>query len=609
MSEDLSQQGLLEFSRVLGPRVSTKKAQSLLSDFLKGTEGSEASLRGFVERFPANPKGKAFELIDKYIGLMKAPPSVEVEPTTDPVEFDKPFREQLNFDPSKNTWYDNPYTTRYANNSKVQDFLRDKEGLLNRRGDYVASEAIKGNIQPLIQHQQWLRKQNILPDDAKSFSEYYAPFNKRYGRVVDLSGNFDFGIHDLQSHAIPESYFGIVDKTVPGGITGADETRATFLENLENSPERIDLGAATSSKTKAIRPVLSALRQLNKLDPTHTSYSGLRPEIENINIEDRAKPFFDVLNALPDQEAEAEYFARRYGREVNRANLKTPYGTKLSIDTNNEGLVSDPKGPSVLDSYREASIRRTPSITPSSIISFIENAAEPYLKDLETFNRLSLLDRFSETYRPIKSETGSEATEVTKRIFDNSYFSLDPVTSAAQGLRELGRGIRRTPAALLPGAADLIPSEEAIRTGYREGLPAMGAQMGREFVQSLPTGAAAAAVLATPAAAPFAPGIGAGLVGTNAAKAVNEVVRQQTGEGIVPKLRQAIGTAPRTGVASPQRTTPVVTPQIRPLNQAQRAEMQRRQNRNELQRRVDLVKERFNPAKGEFGISELLFGR
>jgi hypothetical protein len=191
----------------------------------------------------------------------------------------------------------------------------------------------------------------------------------------------------------------------------------------------------------------------------------------------------------------------------------------------------------------------------------------------------------------------------------NYYFSLDPVVAAAKGLQEFGQGLKRTPSALLPGAADLIPSEEAIRTGYREGLPAMGAQMGREFVQSLPTGAAAAAVLATPAAAPFAPGIGAGLVGTNAAKAVNEVVRQQTGEGIVPKLRQAIGTAPRTGVASPQRTTPAVTPQIRPLNQAQRAEMQRRQNRNELQRRVDLVKERFNPAKGEFGISELLFGR
>jgi len=37
--------------------------------------------------------------------------------------------------------------------------------------------------------------------------------------------------------------------------------------------------------------------------------------------------------------------------------------------------------------------------------------------------------------------------------------------------------------------------------------------------------------------------------------------------------------------------------------------MIRRQNRNELQRRMDLAKERFNPRRGEFGLSEILFGR
>ena len=190
-----------------------------------------------------------------------------------------------------------------------------------------------------------------------------------------------------------------------------------------------------------------------------------------------------------------------------------------------------------------------------------------------------------------------------------AYYSVDPVVAATRGLAELGRGIRRVPAALAPGAADLIPSPEAIQTGYREGVLPMARQMGAEFVQSLPTAAASAAVLATPVAAPLAPGIGAGMVGVAGTRALNEVVRQQTGEGVVPKLRQVIGTAPRTGVASPQRRGPAVTPQIRPLNQAQRAEMQRRQNRNELQRRVDLVRERFNPLRGEFGVTELLFGR
>jgi hypothetical protein len=190
-----------------------------------------------------------------------------------------------------------------------------------------------------------------------------------------------------------------------------------------------------------------------------------------------------------------------------------------------------------------------------------------------------------------------------------AYYSVDPVVAAAQGLTELGRGIKRTPAALLPGAADLIPSPEAIQTGYREGVLPMARQMGTEFVGSLPVAAATAGALATPIAAPFAPGIGAGMVGVAGTRALNEVVRQQTGEGIVPKLRQAFGTAPRSGVASPSRVGPAITPQIRPLNQAQRNEAQRRQNRNEVQKRMDLARERFNPSKLEFGLSELLFGR
>lgn len=190
------------------------------------------------------------------------------------------------------------------------------------------------------------------------------------------------------------------------------------------------------------------------------------------------------------------------------------------------------------------------------------------------------------------------------------YLSADPITSAARGIPEVLSAVKRTPASLLPGVADLIPSPEAIRTGYAQGPTAMGKQMAQEFVQSLPTAAAAAGVLSTPLAAPLAPGIGAGLVGTAGARALNEVVRQETGEGVVPKVRQFLGTAPRTGVsAKPRVGEQPLTATVKPLTSAQRSEMQRQQNRNELQRRVDLVQERFNPRRGEFGLSELLFGR
>lgn len=193
---------------------------------------------------------------------------------------------------------------------------------------------------------------------------------------------------------------------------------------------------------------------------------------------------------------------------------------------------------------------------------------------------------------------------------NKTYYAVDPIMGAAAGALEMGRAIKRTPASLLPGAADLIPSPEAIQTGYKQGPAAMGKQMGREFIESLPTGAAFAAALSTPVLAPAAPGVGLGFIGSAAARAANEVVRQETGEGIVPKVRQLIGTAPRSGVASktPLPNQPL-TAEIKPLSDQSKTEMIRRQNRNELQRRADLVKERFNPTKGEFGLSELLFGR
>jgi hypothetical protein len=192
----------------------------------------------------------------------------------------------------------------------------------------------------------------------------------------------------------------------------------------------------------------------------------------------------------------------------------------------------------------------------------------------------------------------------------NYFFAGDPVSAAASAVPGVLQNIKKVPSSLLPGAADLIPSPEAIRTGYAQGPAKMGKQMAQEFIQSLPTAAGAAMLLSAPALAPLAPGIGAGMVGTAGAKALNEVVRQETGEGVVPKLRQALGTATRTGVASPARTGPQpLTAQIRPLTQAQRKEQNRQQNRSEFQRRMDLAGERFNPRRGEFGLSELLFGR
>ena len=135
---------------------------------------------------------------------------------------------------------------------------------------------------------------------------------------------------------------------------------------------------------------------------------------------------------------------------------------------------------------------------------------------------------------------------------------------------------------------------------------------GQSIIEGLPLAAAiGGTVSAAPALAPVAAGAGLGLTGVAAGRALNEVVRQQTGEGIVPKVRQFLGTTGRTGVSARdyQPSKPYVTPQIVPQTTKQRAEQSRQQQRNEAQRRLDLWRERFNPAKGEFGVSELLFGR
>jgi len=193
----------------------------------------------------------------------------------------------------------------------------------------------------------------------------------------------------------------------------------------------------------------------------------------------------------------------------------------------------------------------------------------------------------------------------------NMLFGVDPIGATIAGASEALGHVKRNPS-LLPGVADLIPSPEAVRAGFQQGPDEMGKQMAKDFAAGLPASAVAAPILANPVVAPFAPGIGAGLVGVAGAQALNEVVRQQTGEGIVPKIRQAIGTKPRTGVASPkpQRSSADYKPaQITKATPQAVANLERQRTQNEIQRRMQLARERFNPSKGEFGLSEMLFGR
>lgn len=154
------------------------------------------------------------------------------------------------------------------------------------------------------------------------------------------------------------------------------------------------------------------------------------------------------------------------------------------------------------------------------------------------------------------------------------------------------------------GAADLIPSPEAVRDLYA-GQPLSALQRtGQNILQGLPLAAAVGGtVAAAPVLAPLAGAAGTALTLNALGAAGNEVVRQQTGEDVVSKLRQALGTAPRTGMASrSQAPRPYVQPrlvQTKPVNPVVQ----------QIQNRLGLAQSRFNPARGEFGLSEIFFGR
>jgi hypothetical protein len=187
------------------------------------------------------------------------------------------------------------------------------------------------------------------------------------------------------------------------------------------------------------------------------------------------------------------------------------------------------------------------------------------------------------------------------------YSTLVPGVTP-DNLSNLAKDIRRTPSSLAPGVADLIPSAEAVRAGYEQGPTAMGKQMAQDFAAGFPVSAALTPVLANPAVAPLAPGVGLGLVGSAAVEAANEAVRQETGEGIAPKLRQFLGTKKRTGLADKPYEMPKEQEPIPTLGIAEpRSGLQK--FRDEIQFRTDLAGERFNPRRGEFGLSELMFGR
>tara|TARA_A100001515_G_scaffold64747_1_gene51275 strand:+ start:88 stop:1695 length:1608 start_codon:yes stop_codon:yes gene_type:complete len=182
-------------------------------------------------------------------------------------------------------------------------------------------------------------------------------------------------------------------------------------------------------------------------------------------------------------------------------------------------------------------------------------------------------------------------------------------------------------------AVDLIPSREAVRDFAKGDVKQGATRMAQEYVQGIPVALGAGTALsslpmqAAAVANPLAAGVAGGVALTRAGEALDEATKQQTGEGLLDKFQQTVGKLAgpgfgrqSTGAAyrGSERADEKLerlrreafnpsAPSVAQLGQGTRATQPVPQN--ELQRRFRMAQQRFNPARGEFGFTELLGGK
>jgi len=338
-------------------------------------------------------------------------------------QVNKDFEAILNPDTSRNAWLDTPYQPRYQNNPTVQEFLQNKAGLLQRRGDYIESEAAKGNIDPYVQHANWLQKQNVFPGDAeqtlsagKAFLQNYGLGNLDSNNLAEqnVGGLFE---HDVFSHAFPEKYLGKVDKSLPGSVTAADESRAGLFD--EALAKGFREGANNFNIQKKVLPSSAANKQAQAL---------LAP------------------GGNEDVGLESNYFSENYVRQAGEEGYKNPYGTPL--EEGFDPLVGREVGsPTIKQAFEQAAQARYPSINPADTAGLLNKGVFPYARDVNNALDMQLYNR---AMSGLEQFNGGKVSPQTTEVFKNTYFSMDPITAGIQGAREM---LRTAPAGIAGGAA------------------------------------------------------------------------------------------------------------------------------------------------------------
>lgn len=148
-----------------------------------------------------------------------------------------------------------------------------------------------------------------------------------------------------------------------------------------------------------------------------------------------------------------------------------------------------------------------------------------------------------------------------------------------------------------------LPSAEAIKAYGEQGFIPGIRQQAFDYAQGIPSMAVAGGLgyVAPMTTTTLLPGVAAGMGLAEGARSINELTRQTTGESLLSKTRQFLGTEPRTGYIE------------RPLAGRFSKDLEQINNPPTMQPNTNprpLAKQKrpFNPLRLEFGISERLFG-
>jgi len=301
-----------------------------------------------------------------------------------------------------------------------------------------------------------------------------------------------------------------------------------------------------------------------------------------------------------------------------------------SEDVNTARVRGESYADELLKGYKEAvqEGRYQPQFEPARAQTTAANLGEAAMRGDLKINRgwadegiFPYKDRINVLSNPparVENPWFIDFAEEARRGREVNRFAGSLQTGAARGLGTgLGLSLLSpgTPTALAKGrfstATQNVARDAAIGAASDVGTRIAG--------KALERFAPAAASVISPAVASVARFAGPAGLTYSGITGANEFVRAKTGESILSKTRQFLGTQPQTRIMSPQleeqtrqiaRTRPAdFIPSIQAQTPQERAYIQSRQSENEFQRRQRLAAERFNPAKGEFGLSELLFGR